>query len=391
MQNNYATFIKRRLIWLAVLLTLLVTMLCFSTNTVVCEWFSNNYSRWYVYAANFLFGWIPFSMYEVSLVIAIVAVVVCIVVIFKRLFTRRFLSAVSLLLALVLFGVAVGTVYVSSATMLYNREELPIELYSAEDSGALDYDTTMQMAMWYVEQLNAYALLVDRDDDGNVVLPSLSTMGEDINQLYIDSNNLDGYLSSVYVEPQYDTFGWVLSQMSITGIFFAPYAEININSLIDYATVPVTVAHEMAHSKGVMSETDANTVARYLLINSDVAYLKYAALLQCVTFTLQLVDLVQKDSTDYTSILDSISDVCYNDLSQISSFWSEYTLLDDVGSAINNIYLKLSGVEEGTSSYNPDAQLEDSGTVDDNGDTVWTVVEYSPSQRIIIDLYINSL
>lgn len=379
--------IKRRLIALASLVVVLVVLLCLSGNTAVCEWFAGNYSRWYVVSASVLFGWIPFSLYEVSIVLLIATLIWLIVVIIRRLLGKRFLHAIALVLAIAVLCTAVGVVYVSSATILYNREDLPLDLYSAQDDGELDYETTMALAEWFVSELNACADAVDRDSDGNIVLPSISQMGIDIEEEYASTNYLDGYLTSYYISPQYDTFSWTLSQLGITGIFFAPYGEINVNGLIDYATLPATVAHEVAHSKGVMSETDANTVARYLLVNSELAYLRYAGLLQCYNSMYDLIDMVQNDSSDSSYLLDNITTLCYNDIKQISSFWSEYTLLDDVGTAINDIYLKLSGVSDGTDSYNPSAQLEDSGTVDDNGDIVYTLVEYSPTQQVIIDRY----
>lgn len=355
----------------------------------MCEWFATNYSRWYIVVADTLLGWIPFSMYEVCLALTIIGVVASVVVIIVRLVGRKPLQAVALLLAIMVFGVAVGTVYVSTATMLYNRYDMPLELYSAQEDGALDYDDTMALVEWYITELNYCADNVDRAD-GVVVLPSIAQMGLDIEAEYQSTDYLDGYLNSYYVEPAYDTFSWTLSQLGITGIFFAPFGEINVNGLIDYATLPATIAHEMAHSKGIMSETDANTIARYLLVNSDVTYLRYAGLLQCYSYVYSLVDYVQISSDDTSYMLDNLSELCYNDIIQMSQFWSEYTLLDDIGNSINDIYLKLSGVSDGTDSYNPSAQLEDSGTVDDNGDIVWTLVEYSPTQQVIIDAYCNS-
>ncbi len=389
LNSNSIKLIKRRLIWLASLVVVLVTLLCLSSNSNVCEWFANNYSRWYIVAADTLLGWIPFSMYEVCLVLTIIGVIASIVVIIVRLAGKRWLQALALLLAIIVFGVAVGAVYVSTATMLYNRYDMPLDLYSAQDDGVLDYDDTMALVEWYITELNYCAENVDRVD-GYVVLPSISQMGLDIEAEYESTNYLDGYLNSYYIEPAYDTFSWTLSQLGITGIFFAPFGEINVNGLIDYATLPATIAHEMAHSKGIMSETDANTIARYLLVNSNVLYLRYAGLLQCYNYVYSLVEYVQISSDDTSYMLDNLSTLCYNDIVQISQFWSEYTLLDDIGNSINNIYLKLSGVSDGTDSYNPSAQLEDSGTVDDNGDIVWTLVEYSPTQQVIIDAYCSS-
>ncbi len=390
MHRNINAIIRNRLICIACLATILITLLCLCNNVAVCEWWATNYVRWYVAVADTLLGWIPFSLYEVSIVLLVVALLVMLVLIIVRLSTKKLRRALALFLVLVIMCLSIGTLYVSTATMLYNRQELSLDIYSASDDGVLDYDTTIELAQWYVQLLNYCADNVNRVD-GVVSLPTIEQMGIDIETEYEASNYLDGYVSSYYVQPQYDTFSWVLCQLGIGGIFFAPYAEINVNGLIDYATLPATIAHEMAHSKGIMSETDANTVARYLLVNSQVTYLQYAGLLQCYSAVSSLLSLVQSESTDTYVLSANLSEQCYSDIVQLSDFWSQYTLLDDLGDTINNIYLKLSGVDDGTASYNPSEQVEDSGQLDSNGDIIWTVVEYSPTQNVIIQAFINSL
>lgn len=387
MQSKKTPKIKGKLIALAILVVLLVTLLVLKSNTAVAEWFTDNISRNYITVASVLFGWIPFSMYELFLIVAIVLVIVAIVVIIVRLAKKRYLASLSLLLVVSISGVSFATLYTAVAGMSYNRSELDIPLYSVEQDGQVEYNTILNFAEQYINTLNLLASSLDRNSDSTINYPSCAEMSKQLNQLY-DSLAING-ISNNYVHVKQITNSWIMSQMRIAGVFFAPFGEANINRYIDSYTLPQTMAHEMAHGKGVMRETDAVTLSKYVLLLSDIDYFKYSAMVSSVGSVLQMISLYPNSNDDYIRLNSMISKTVSADIKYNTELWAKYTLLGDIGKFFNDLYLKLSGVQEGTGSYNPPPIYEDTGEVDDDGEEIVIIVSFSPAQNMLLQLYLD--
>ena len=115
--------------------------------------------------------------------------------------------------------------------------------------------------------------------------------------------------------------------------------------------MPLTIAHELAHTRGVMREDDASQLAFYVCLNSDSPYLRYSA--YAATFY-QLEVMV---SETYISAAERENlhpiDTTFNlSRNYVNSYWAEHDLLGDIGDKINDLYIKSSGIEDGTDSYN---------------------------------------
>ena len=121
--------------------------------------------------------------------------------------------------------------------------------------------------------------------------------------------------------------------------------------------LPFTIAHELAHNKGVMREDDANKLAFYVCLNSESPYLRYSA------YTSYFYQMKSMASGTYLTESEREGlhplDPAFNKTqSYVYNFWKKHNLLEDIGNWFNDLYIKSSGVKEGTSSYNGGTESE---------------------------------
>lgn len=377
----------KRLIALGALVTILIILLVLQTNTAVCEFFARTVSRAWIWTFGKILGWIPLSLYEWSIVLVILGIAAFLLFVIYFLVKKRYKEIVSLLLAVAIGGVAFADVYCVSASFAYNREPLP--QYVCRDYGGSDltYDEALQIADWVVAELNDAYDQTEHDADGNIVFPySFSELNDLIAKEYERLD--DDYFSPYTPRAKKIVNQTVMNELHISGVFFAPYGEPNVN--VDYMnmTLPSTIAHELAHSKGVMRESDANTVAAYLLLTSDNVYLRYSALTNCFLQAVRLVKMYPNSLADFNLRYGSISDGVFKEIANYSKYYKQFTALDNLGTFFNNIYLKLNG-QGGTNSYVKPSQTEDTGQKDDDGEPILTITGFSNLQNVLIGLYKN--
>ena len=117
---------------------------------------------------------------------------------------------------------------------------------------------------------------IEFKEDGDIVQPlNFNEIIDEVKKAYqiVDDPYFHSHFGSV--KPMASSI--VYREFQITGVTYSPLAEANINVLNTKTGIPLTVAHELAHTKGVMREDDANQLAFYICINSDHPYLRYSA------------------------------------------------------------------------------------------------------------------
>jgi hypothetical protein len=68
----------------------------------------------------------------------------------------------------------------------------------------------------------------------------------------------------------------VLTRLGISGIYFPFTAEPNYNADIPDFQLPFSIAHEMAHQRGIARESEANFVAYVICVNSGDPFVRYS-------------------------------------------------------------------------------------------------------------------
>jgi hypothetical protein len=216
-------------------------------------------------------------------------------------------------------------------------------------------------------------------------MPSVTELNELLRQEYKRLNS--GYFSTFTPNVKGILNKRIMSEMHITGVFFAPFGEPNINvTRIDVFT-PSTMAHELAHSKGVMRESDANTVASYLLLTSENAFLRYSGYVDCLSDALRMVRLYPNSNADYIRLSNSVHAGVSREIANYNKHWNQYTLFADIGEFFNNIYLKLQGQTDGTGSYVEPPVFDVTDEKDEDGNQIVIIRNFSNIQNLLATLY----
>ena len=358
-------------------------------NPQASEAFATSFSRWWVTFWGNVFGVLPFSAYELFLICAIVGLVVAVVFLVRLVKGRRWSKLTTLLLALTVGVLGFVNVYTATASVCYNRANLPSQVYTTYTQQDVTYQEVLQLANDFVDELNNAYLQTEHDETGNVVFPF--SFQELCQMLNLEYQRLDGnYFSNYQPNAKRIANKTIMSHLHIVGVFFAPFGEVNVSGNENSMYLPFTLAHEMAHSKGVMRESDANKVATYVLLTSQNVYLRYSALVHCMNEVLHLVKLFPNSQADYSALCNKVEKGVFVELENYRKFYEKYSLLDDVGEFFNDLYLKLQK-QEGTGSYNDDLKTEDTGNVDNDGNNIVVVINFSDTQNSIIMLHKRAL
>lgn len=144
----------------------------------------------------------------------------------------------------------------------------------------------------------------------------------------------------------------VFSHLGISGVFIPFTGEASINHLQPDVSLPMVVAHEKAHQRGITHEGEASFAA-FLVCSRDEApaYVRYAAYLFATRFLISEASryLPEGEVVDAWNLLGSGPK---EDLIAIRDFWKSYQgAASEMAARVNDRYLKSVGVEEGVESY----------------------------------------
>ncbi|MDE7454408.1 MAG: DUF3810 domain-containing protein [Clostridia bacterium] len=278
----------KKLIVLGALIVVFVILTLLSDNSEVCEFFATTFARAWIFLFGNVFGILPFSCYELFLIVVIVLAVVFVVYLIVFLAKRKWNRLVSMLLIIAITVFTFLNIYAATASMTYNRHELPNEIYTSYSSKDLTFEEAVQLAEYMVNSANEAYAQTDHDENGNIVYPySFSELCDRMAEEYKRLDNK--YFSSYTPKGKRIVNKTVMSELHIVGVFFAPFGEANINGNENNLYLPQTLAHELAHSKGVMREFQADIVSYYVLLQSDDPYMRYGAYVKCMYSAISIV------------------------------------------------------------------------------------------------------
>ena len=331
---------------LAFLIVLLFTLDWLKENPNICEAISRTFARAYGSVMSKITSVIPFSLTELAFVLlaaGVIALLVFAIICLKR---KKYFGAIYRVIEIGCIIFLSLDLYNLSCEFGYKRKAMPLPYYE----GSIVRTEHIPIYNYYADDVNLCISKLEFEETGEAKTNmSLKDIAEEVKKAYsiIDGND---YFSSHFggVKPMLSSF--IYREFQITGVTYSPLAEANINILNTKTGIPLTVAHELAHTKGVMREDDANKLAFYVCVNSEHPYLRYSA--YCAYFS-QLSAMV----TDYYLKEDEMKEVHKIDPMFSKTrryeyeYWKEHDLLGDIGEFINDLYIKMSGVKEGTSSY----------------------------------------
>jgi len=150
----------------------------------------------------------------------------------------------------------------------------------------------------------------------------------------------------------------LFSYLGISGIFVPFTGEPSVNVLQPDVALPIVVAHEKAHQRGVTHEGEANFAAFLACAQeSSPAYFRYAAYLFATRSLLTEASLYLPRS-DVDQAWTRLGEGPTEDVRAIHAFWRRYEGPASIAAShANDAYLRAMQVEGGVQSYGTVVQL----------------------------------
>ena len=253
---------------------------------------------------------------------------------------RWMVSVLAMAFALfALFSLWWGVLYYSdSFTEQAGLERRPI---SAEE--------LRSVTEYFAGLADEHAVKVERDDRG-IFTADLNGLFDHSTVLYHPLEEEYSCLKGPDLRAKPAVFSRFMSWLNNTG-YFCPYtAEANVNVDCTMALIPATIAHELAHQRGVAREDEANFAAVMACMEDDEeAFIYSGALMAYVYLGNALHDT---DYEAWLAVYESLSDQVHRDLADHNAYWARYDT--PVAEASDKIYegmLKTYGDDRGMRSY----------------------------------------
>jgi len=218
------------------------------------------------------------------------------------------------------------------------------------DTGAVSVDELVATAEYVTDKLNSLSDSV----------------------IYTETGSVRGYSHNDTVDKAYESYGTLSERYTFLDNFKAPVKRLAISPLMTYTHISgvytfftgeanlnynypefvnvFTVAHEMAHQRGIARENEANFIAYLVCIGSSDAYMQYSGYLNMFDYLMAAIP--SSESERVRDIYEKLDRHVYFDLVKYNEFFDKYrdNIASDVSGAVNDSYLQSQGTP-GTKSY----------------------------------------
>lgn len=328
-------------------LTIIITIFSIlKANIEIAEWWTIHISKGYYSVINYLTKYIPFSLTELFFVSLFIAGIILLVKLIRHFIRKEIVDGVN---KIGIIGVGILSticIYALCCEMAYNRKPIDLPYYEME----VDNSEFKDIYNYYANDLNNCINEFEFTDEGDFKHSySFLDISKKVHESV--SKNIDSdYFYKVETNAKPMMSSLLYRELNITGVTFAPFVEANVDYLSTNLELPLVIAHEIAHTKGVMREDDANQFAFYVCLNSDDPYLRLSA------YGLYFYQITLLTSDDYMTSeeqnsLVKIDTNYYRARRYMNNYWKKHQIFKDVGETVNNAYISSSGVPEGTTSY----------------------------------------
>lgn len=375
---------------------LIVLMAVRTISPTFSDWVCRYIARPWIFVIGHVNSLFPFSVFEFCIIAAIITAIILAVLMIKALVRKRGAAVLKGLAILIICVLSVFNLYTLLVGFSYYRPHAPVP------QSEKDYEPAQvtEIVRYFADDYNSLADSFERDGNGNVISPySLSELSKllqkefkrlDNDYYYAYTPRTKGILNS-----------WFMTMNNISGITFVPLGEPNVNRDTPPSDIPQTMAHEMAHAKGVMREGEANFVAYYLLLTSNNDYLRYCGYFSVFYALLPAVNANSSIKTDRIEISKNINPLIIKETNNAVKFWSEKSkqpglagflnrMFKKIGDFMNDIFLKSNGADNGNASYGDkinDGGVTDTGKTDPDTNEIIYDVTYSSVQKMFFGIY----
>ncbi len=292
---------------------------------------------------------LPFSVAEVLVGIFAASVLVyltaAVIGVIRK---QRKLRRICLILLTVLcIGLTVYAAFCALWGVYYYGDDFATQ--SGLDDSPIALEDLKAVTVYFTTLVNRYAEQVPRDENGVCAMDRDAILARS-DQVYRNAEQLFPCLEGPDIRAKGVHFSRIVSYIDFTGFFFPFTAEANVNTDFPTSLFPSTVAHELAHQRGVAKEQEANFCAVLSsLTYGDPEYCYSACLLAYIHLSNALYDA---DRSTWSAIYSSLSEPVLRDLAANREYWKQFdTKVRKVYNTVYENFLYSYGQTLGLKSY----------------------------------------
>ncbi|RVU97593.1 DUF3810 domain-containing protein [Coriobacteriales bacterium OH1046] len=311
-----------------------------------------NFSKAWIALLAGVTGIVPFALWDIGvLVLAVAALIALVRCIFKRCGFALWLSLVALALSATLFSFVGG--------WALNHYAPPLAQEIGLDTRESTIDELADATAFYLEQAARSAPLVPRDAEGRLVRQDFFEIASIAGSSYaVLEERHDIFYGSHSPVKALLAWGEPLLYSGHIGIFWAPTGEPAVPLNCADADRPFTMCHEAAHRLAIASEEEANFAAFLACEASDDARFIYSGYYHAFVYCFDALYAASPECAQ--ELLEEIaaSDLyegavlVFSDRAATRAHYDAYEgPFEEVGTAVNDGYLRSFGEESGVKSY----------------------------------------
>ncbi len=210
-------------------------------------------------------------------------------------------------------------------------------------------ETLRAATVLFVDKLSAAALRVPRNPDGTYAVPQEEIFAA-AKDIYRGAELRFPLLTLQDVKPKKAVYSRLMSIFNYTGFYFPYTGEATINVDPPPALLASTIAHEMAHQRGISSEQEANFIAVLACAESGSAAYEYSGWL--MGFIHLGNALYRWDPDTYFELAGRLPAEVWADLEANRVYWAQFeTKAAEVSDKVYDTMLKSYGQSMGVQSY----------------------------------------
>ena len=294
---------------------------------------------------------VPVSLTEIFLVSSLVWGVLLLIVFFisfarsprKARFLRRFVCILACLYFLI------SASYTLQHGLLYDR--YPLQESLGLETRQRTPEELSEVSSWLAGQIAELRTELPEDQNGCAKLTtSVEQTLSDGNTALDSASTQFPVLAGNMTRGKPVILSHLWSYTGITGMYFPFFAEANVNVDVPMYTMPFTICHELAHTRGIAREQDANLAAFLSCISSDRADFRYSgyqyAYLYCAN------DLYYADPAQLASIASELPSGAFRDWQSSTQYWKQFEgPVQEASTKVNDSFLKANQQDQGVRSY----------------------------------------
>lgn len=208
-----------------------------------------------------------------------------------------------------------------------------------------------QAAEWLIDEVNTLVNEIEFEEKGPSVNPySIREANKILLSSYKELSNEYNFLPKLtsFVKPV--MLSKPMTYTHISGVYTYFTGEANVNTNAPDYSIPYTMAHELAHQRGIAREDEANFIAFLVCANADDTYIKYCGYMNLCEYVLNA--LYSADQKLWEETYKKLDNRAIYEMIAYNKFYEKYqdNVVGEISGAINDAYLQANGTE-GTRSY----------------------------------------